>query len=419
MEKHFDLIVAGAGWAGSAAAIAAGRKGLRVLIIDKNNCPGGAAASCLVMPFMRFWTLDPVTEEKHFLARGIFEELGKKLEACGAMPDQRKFNEEYVKLFLEEMLLDAGVTLLYESYLVGAKTEGGRVTGVTVANKSGLTEFTADYFIDGTGDGDLCVMAGCHARLGRESDSLCQPMSLMFRMCNVDTDLFMQEKPAIQEKYKEYQAAGKITNCRENVLTFLTPIPGIVHFNTTRVVKLNPVNGEDVTRANIEARRQIFELIAMLKENFESFKNAELMTSALQMGVRESRMIDGDYILTQEDLLALRRFDDSIAVCNYDIDIHNPEGTGTSHHYFAPGEYYTIPYRCLTPLGKDNLWVAGRCISSTHEAQASYRIMPICCTIGQAAGTAAALACKGKCTSRQISIPELQKDLEAQNLRIR
>ena len=122
----------------------------------------------------------------------------------------------------------------------------------------------------------------------------------------------------------------------------------------------------------------------------------------MEIGVRESRMIEGEYVLTQEDLMACTKFEDGVVCCNYDIDIHNPEGSGTSHYFFEDGEYYTIPYRCLIPRGSRNLLVAGRCISSTHEAQASYRIMPVCCCLGEAAGIAAA-----RCGKENADVPDI------------
>lgn len=417
MKQKYDIIVVGAGFAGVAAAIRAARNGRDVLLLDQGGCPGGTAAACMVIPFMNFWTTDPETGEKIYLCKGIFSEIVQGLEDFGAFARNRVFNEEYLKVVMNRLLLDAGVTLLYQSYLIDAAVENQRITAVTVANKSGKMTFTADCFIDATGDADLAVLAGCPTNLGRDSDHLCQPMTLSFRMCNVDLSLFKEQKPAIQEAYKAAQARGEIKNPRENVLTFLPPVDGVVHFNTTRVVKRSPVDAFDITAAEIEAREQVIEMIDFLRRNFSAFEKAELISTAARIGVRESRMIDGEYRLTQEDLKACARFDDTIAVGNYDIDIHSPDGSGTSHYYFAPGDYYTIPYRCLLPKGIRNLLVAGRCISTTHEAQASIRIMPICCCLGEAAGTAAAMAVDGEV--RKLDIPALQSTLEKQGLVIR
>ena len=167
-----------------------------------------------------------------------------------------------------------------------------------------------------------------------------------------------------------------------------------------------------MTEAEIIARRQVYEIYDFMKKHADGLENSFLMMTAAEIGVRESRMIIGDYVLTEKDCRALTKFEDAIAACNYDIDIHNPEGTGTSHYYFGAGEYYTIPYRSLIPRGVSNMLVAGRCISSDHGAQASYRIMPVVCCIGEAAGSAIGIAAKQGCAVRDISVPELQKILK-------
>ena len=196
----------------------------------------------------------------------------------------------------------------------------------------------------------------------------------------------------ISPLYKKLQAEGKLKNPREDVLIFPTRIPGVLHFNTTRVVRLNPTDPFDVSRAEREAREQVVEMVAFLRENFEAFAHADLLMTAASIGVRESRMLNARYVVTGEELLAGTHYEDGIAAGNYDIDIHSPDGSGTSHHYFPKGVYYTIPYRSMLPQELDNLLVAGRSIGATHEAQASIRIMPICTCLGEAAGVAAAVA---------------------------
>ena len=249
-------------------------------------------------------------------------------------------------------------------------------------------------------------------RLGREPDNLCQPMTLCFRVGNVDVDAFYEGKDSLNEAYKKSLAAGELINPREDILVFRNPAPGVLHFNTTRVVKKDPTDPQDVTEAEIIARRQVLEIYEFMKKYGKGLENSFLMMTAGEIGVRESRMIIGEHVLTEIECKDLTRFEDAIAACNYDIDIHNPEGSGTSHYYFGDGEYYTIPYRSLIPKEADNLLVAGRCISSDHGAQASYRIMPVVCTLGEAAGTAAALAHRDKKGTRDISITELQSILK-------
>ena len=392
--KHYDIIVIGGGFSGVAAAIAAAREGKKVRLIEKYNCLGGAAAFDLVNPFMRYWDYTEGRKEKVMLSCGLFTEMVDRLEAMGGFRtgSRQAFNEEVLKLMLNRMAIEAGVELLFGTTLVDAAREGDTIRAITVTNVGGTYQMSADCYIDATGDANLSMLAGFDCRVGRESDGLCQPMTLCFRLGNVDHEKYLACKPEINPLYKKLRAEGKIQNPREDVLVFNTVLDGILHFNTTRVVKLDPTNAEDVTKAEITAREQVFEMIAFLRENFEAFRDCVLLSTGMQIGARESRMIVGEYTLTQEDLLACTRFPDSIAVCNYDIDIHSPDGSGTSHYYFPDGQYYTIPYRTLIPKGAKNLLVAGRCVSATHEAQASLRIMPTCATLGEAAGVAAAIA---------------------------
>jgi hypothetical protein len=237
-------------------------------------------------------------------------------------------------------------------------------------------------------------------------------MTLCFRVGNVDREKFLAGRPAFQMAYAEAKKAGTITNPREDVLVFKFLVPNVLHFNTTRIVKKNPTDPFDVTKAEIEARRQVEEIYEWLKQNAEGLEDSFLMSTASEIGVRESRMIVGDYVLTEGDCRAFIKFEDGIAACNYDIDIHNPEGSGTSHYYFPEGEFYTIPYRSLIPKNADNLLVAGRCISSDHGAQASYRIMPTVCTLGEAAGVAAGMASVSHKGVREISVEELKSNLK-------
>ncbi len=411
--KKYDLIVAGGGFAGCAAAISAAREGLQVLLIEQANCLGGAPSNCLVNPFMPYST--KINGQRTALCKGLFQEITDRLakftQDHDVALDETIFSEEYLKVILARMAQDAGVELLFRSYLAGVKAENGTVASVTVVNKSGSMELTANYFIDATGDADLAAMAEFPFHLGREEDSLCQPMTLCFRIGNVDLEGYRQTKAQITPLYQEWKQQGKLNNPREDVLIFPTVLEGVLHFNSTRIVKLNPTDALDLTKAEILAREQALELFLFLKENFGCFKNSHLLSTAAQIGVRESRMIDGEYILTGKDLVECRKFEDAIALGNYDIDIHNPEGEGTSHYYFKEGEYYTIPYRSLIPQASRNLLVAGRCISADHEAQASIRIMPIVCCIGEAAGLAAVQAKNADIPVGKVDTEKLREKL--------
>jgi hypothetical protein len=241
-------------------------------------------------------------------------------------------------------------------------------------------------------------------------------MTLCFRLGNVDVERFFESRERLNEIHKQALNNGELINPRENILVFKTPIPNVLHFNTTRVIKLDPTSPEEVTKAELIAREQVYEIYDFMKKHADGLEDSFLMMTASEIGVRESRMIVGDYVLTEQDCRNFAIFDDAVCACNYDIDIHNPEGTGTSHYYFPEGKWYTIPYRSLIPQKADNLLVAGRCISSDHGAQASYRIMPSVCCIGEAAGTAIGLAVKTSSAVRNIDVAELQTVLQKNNV---
>lgn len=413
MKTKYQLIVAGGGWTGVCAAIAAARQGVDVLLVERWNCLGGAASGNLVSPFMRYWTTMPETKEKKMLCNGIFLEICDAMREAGGMKDDddNYFDEEIMKLVMNRMTLAAGVQLLFNTVISGVSVEDGCIRSITCATKAGALTLTADYYIDATGDAELSMLAGVPFRLGRDEDQLCQPMTLCFRMGGVDKEQFRAHRGEINPLYNKFQAEGKIKNIRENVLIFENFNDGVLHFNTTRVVRKNPTDPFDVTEAEIEAREQVFEMQQFLKENIPGFENCRVLSTAMQIGARESRMIEGEYTLTAEEMKDLTVFPDAIATGDYDIDIHNPEGSGTSHYYFNMGEWYTIPYRCMIPKKITNMLVSGRCISSTHEAQASYRIMPIVATLGEAAGTAIGVAAADQTDVRNVDISKVQNIL--------
>ncbi len=408
--KNYDLVVVGGGLSGVAAAVAAAREGLKVLIVERSGALGGALNTALVYPFMRYWT--EKEGERKYLSRGIFEEMVRRHNETYKKKTFKEhyFHTESFKLILDEMTEECGVEVLFHTMLAGVSRKDRNITHLSLCTKAGLIEVAASFYVDATGDGDLMYQAGCDFQLGREKDNLCQPMTTCFRVAGVDEEKLAEQKTLMQEKYKEQQQEGKIQNPRENILLFMGPGKGIVHLNTTRVVRVDPTDPFARSKAEMAARKQVFEMMELFKQ-FSAFENAELVSVATEIGIRESRKLKGEHILSAEELKNCTRFEDSIALGNYDIDIHNPEGAGTSHYYFAPGDYYTIPYRTLLPKEYDNLLVAGRCVSATHEAQASIRIMPICCCLGEAAGVAVSVAKQTDTNTHTLSVKALQQKL--------
>lgn len=408
-ERLCDVFVAGGGPGGFAAAISAARHGADTLLVERYGFLGGMATIGLVNPFMTYWAGDEQIIE------GVLQELTERLSALGAYGkgSRTAFDPEAYKYVCDQMAQEAGVRLLFHTMLTDAVTSGAEITSVEIAGKSGKSRVEAKVYVDGTGDADLALLARARCEMGRPQDGLTQPTTLNFRVCQVDQDR-IPPRDEFNRLYDLAKAEGRLDCPRENVLMFYTTRRGEMHFNQTRITGIDGTSAEDLTRAEIEGRRQAWQFLEFLRRDASGFENAEILVSGPQIGIRESRRVIGDYLLTEEDVLEAHKFDDVIARGSYSIDIHSPTGAGTVIKRLKPGESYDIPYRCLTPLGLDNLLIAGRPISATHEAHSSLRIMPICMAIGQAAGTAAAISVNRGIAPRTLDIAALQVALRSQ-----
>jgi hypothetical protein len=407
LSQH-DVVVVGGGTAGVAAGVAASRNGVDILLIERYGFLGGTMTAGLVNLFMTFHA------GKEQIIHGIFQEIVDRLKRLGGYDERTKaFDVEAMKIVLDQMVRGAGVKLMLHTCAIGVVMQGNTIRGIEIHNKSGRNVVFGKVIVDATGDGDVAVMAGAPYEKGREEDGLTQPMTLIFRMGGVDADR-MPSSQEINRLFKEAKERGEISIPRENVLWFPTTRKGEIHFNTTCIIKVDGTRAEDLTFAEVEARRQMMELVGFLKKNVPGFENAYLLMSAPQIGVRETRRIIGEYVMTGEDILEARKFTDVVARGSYPIDIHSPTGEGTVIKSPPPGSSYDIPYRSLVPKNVENLLVAGRCVSTTHEAQAAIRVIPIVVAIGQAAGTAAALSAKLNVPPRRLDVSLLQKTLREQ-----
>ena len=408
ISQSYDVVVAGGGLAGVMAACSAAREGMRVLIVEKYGFLGGMATAGLVNPFMSFYERGGGNVVAN---AGLFASLLEKVYSLGGSnsPNSHSYMEEFVKLALDRMCAEHGVKVLFHSLLTDAELSGNTIKSITVSGCSGNIRITAPVFVDSTGDADLTAFAGLEYMLGRDIDGLCQPMTLCFRLANVDWKRFDRQKA--QTLYKEMRGNGQLRNPREDILIFNLPVENIMHLNTTRIVGRNPVDVEDLSAAETEAREQVYEMYRFMRENIAGMEDCVLVMSAPETGIRESRRIAGLYELTQEDILTARKFDDRIARGTYSIDIHNPAGTGTVIMNVPDHDYYTIPLRSMIVRGSDNLIVAGRPICSTHEAHSAIRVMPITSCIGEAAGAACALAAKADLPFADVNVNTLQNIL--------
>lgn len=402
MRKKYDVIVIGGGLGGFSAAVSSAKKGASTLLVERYGFLGGMSTAGLVNPFMSY-----KLRGKN-LTSSVFNELISRLEKEGALKeDKHTFDDEIMKFVLDRMIIDYGVELLLHSYFIDVECFNKKINAVFLEGKSGKIKLEGKVIIDSTGDGDVAYRAGAKVEIGRPEDKLCQPMTLCFRIGGILGGLKPQElAKELTEILLNAKRAGEVNQPRENVLIFSTLIPHIYHFNTTRVVAKSGVDVFNLTEAEIEGRRQVLELFRLFQKKSPRFKNAYLIKMACQIGVRETRRVLGQYILTEADVVEARKFEDGIARSNYPIDIHNPAGTGTVIKEVKKGDYYEIPYRCLLPLGFNNLIIGSRCISATHEAHSSIRVMPVVSGIGEAAGMAAAKAARDG-----ISLCDIRGDL--------
>lgn len=405
-----DVLVCGGGPGGLCAAVSAARNGADTMLVERYGFLGGMATAGLVFPFMtRYAGGEQIID-------GIFQELIERLDAKGGYGGPNRsamFDTEVMKSVCDDICLESGVRLLFHTMAVGTEVSNGRIERAIIHNKSGEQGIRASIHVDGTGDADLAYLAGVPCEKGRKGDGLAQPMTLCFRMGGVDTAR-MPDRPGITELYLKARAEGRIDCPRNDVLWFRTMRDDEVHFNTTRIIRADGTNAEDLTKAEIDSRRQVEQYVSFLKSDVPGFENAYLTMTAPQIGIRESRRIVGEYVLTAEDLLSARKFEDCIARGSYNIDIHDPAGGGTVLKRLPPGESYDIPYRSLVPKAIDNLLIAGRPISSTHEAHSAIRIMPIAAAIGEAAGAAAALCVRDNTIPRGLDPALLRQALLAQ-----
>lgn len=443
-HTSYDVIVAGGGIAGVAAAISSARLGAKTLLIERYGFLGGLATAGLVNPFMthRASTGEP-------LIAGLFDELRSKLTELDGLSGST-FDAEAMKTATQEMVLDSGADILLHTWIKGTLVDEGVVRGVTVVNKSGERAYSAKRVIDATGDGDVAVYAGAGFESGGQ-DGLPQAMTMMLDVGDVDlvkVMTYVKDHPD-QMRFPKLAPDADPVKLADGVISVAGyydliemartngdyPIPGDliffisrphrgeVTFNTTHIGEVNGTSAEDLTKAEIEGRRQSQALVRFIRKYVPGFENAHLLQTATQVGVRETRRITGDYKFSADDVVAARKFDDCIARLAYPVDVHSGKGDGYTKEEEQlpavpgvppPGDWYEIPYRCLLPIGVENLLVAGRCVSSTQAGHGAIRIIPCCVAMGQAAGTAAALSLRDNVAPRMLNVETLLKELRAQ-----
>lgn len=440
MDKYinlgtYDVVVFGSGPAGIAAAIAASRLGVRVLIVEQYGFLGGLAATGL--PLLSFHTVSGKQ-----ISRGIAQQLVDELidfgGSCGnifASNDAHVgsmtpiYPEEY-KYFLDLHMKKYGIEVLLHTRLIDAVVCNCRVVQAVLALKEGLGSVSAKNFVDATGDADLIAFAGGEVEIGRKKDGKTQSMTTLFNMAGVDQDtvlkyfseeVFYGIRPGEQTE-SLYHVKGNLGRWREiagtdypftdmdHQLWGMVLRDGQLNLNITDIIDQDALTSKGLTLAEEEGRRQIWRISHFLRKYVPGFEHSFVNFTQVQVGIRETRRIVGIKKLITEDVLGCRHFDDGVVRVGYSIDMHSPDGDGISFKMqHNPDEYYEIPFGCLVPIHLNGVIVAGRCISAEHEALASCRVMVFCMGMGEAAGYAAALASKEDCEIRNIDIHIVQR----------
>lgn len=444
-EKSYDVIVAGGGTTGVFAAIASARNGASTALVEENGFLGGTAACGL--PWMAFHNFD----ERKRIIGGIPYEIITRLRKLGGASDflydpilesTVYVNPHLLKIVLIQICEEAGVHLYLHCLCGETLKEGTAVKGIYLHNRQGCQLLRAKVVVDCTDCCDIAFFAGASIKRGREEDGGIQVASTIFTIGDVDVDQMityfranpLQMRPhklppkelefvieSLKDAplfslgaFKDLIAKAKeegIGFPRDTMIGIVRPCQNEVMLVTTRIEDVNPLDEDNFTRSEVKGYEQILQIMRFVNNYMPGGKKARLISTGHTIGMRETSHIEGDYTLTANDILKGPRFTDAIAIGSYYMDIHTPDTNGLAPMIQPP--IYTIPYRCLLPKGIEGLLVAGRCISATHEALAAVRVIPIAGTMGQAAGTAAALSARHDCTPRNVSTDELRSVLRS------
>lgn len=411
---HYSVIVAGAGPAGICAAVAAARQGAKVALVERYGVVGGNLTAGYVGPILGSVSEGTMRDE---LVRLLGVPDNDMIGRTGKAHDFEK-----AKLLLEEFIAkEKNIDVFLQSTVSDVLKEGNVVKGVVLATNEDIFALTSDIVIDATGDAVVSSLAGAEVKKGRE-DGLMQPVSLEFTIdgvdenraliCIGDVDTVKLGDERFLDYCKRLAGEGKLPEILSAVRLHPTVTSGQRQVNTTQICGVDITKVNEIFKADLELRRQIYVLVDFLREYVPGYEHCRCVASGATTGVRESRRVMGDYVITAEELQEGKKFEDAIVHdALFIVDIHNPAGAGQAEDKIAECKPYDLPYGCFVPRGLENIYVTGRCISGTHRAHASYRVMSICMAMGEAVGVAAAMCSKLNRGTRSLDIAQLRKKL--------
>lgn len=408
-----DVLVLGGGVAGFGAAVAAARAGAKTLIVDSASSIGGMSTTGLMSHFTGSVNSRMYTE--------VLERMRGLRDCCSADAGDATIDPEALKRVYLDMLFESGANVLLYTMACQPIVEDGCVKGAIVENKNGRQAIMAKVIIDGTGDGDIAARAGVPYIVGREDDHAMQPATLMFKIAGVDTQRAVfppSFETLVPTEKGELQAMAKqlLPYPAGHVLLYRTSLPGVVTVNMTNAIGIDGLDAASMTQAERICRSQMPKIVEFLREYAPGYEKCFIISSGAMMGIRETRHFEGEYTLTEQDILERRSFEDWIVrEAQFNFDVHNITGGGLDktgvQAKFPKDNHYEIPYRCCLPRKMEGLLLSGRMISGTHIAHSNYRAMPICLAIGEGCGYAAAQAAKKNISLREVDISCVQAQL--------
>ncbi len=424
LQIEADVIVVGGGPGGLGAAVMAARAGAEVVLVERYGLPGGMASVGEVHPFMPNHVKQQALDHPVYVewVERIHRYLPEDIETrCPYDPEantgsSRMLSKDVAAMAAEDLLLEAGVRVIYHHAVVDVLRSGRMIDALVLGSKSGYSAARAKVYVDCSGDGDVAALAGCGFEQGGPSGHS-QPMTLCFKLSGVDRSR-IPERKELNTLFLAAKERGEINSPREDILSFSYYDEDVVHFNTTRVIHKNAVNGLELAAAELEGHSQMREYIAFFRKYVTGFENAMLHSMAHHIGVRESRRVKGIAYATREVFDKAQKFADGIARIRYMIDIHNPNGSGTEKAFVAPDDFYEVPYGCVVAADVDNLTVGGRPVSVDHALHSSLRVMPSACSLGQAAGMGAALAVRDGVTPAAVDGKKVRAELIKKGARL-
>lgn len=430
LKDEYDIVVAGAGIAGTSAAIKAAAEGGSVLLIEHYPFLGGMSAAGMVSPFMKSWAGDKE------LVKGVYKQIENGLHDIGAMIDNGFYAWAF-RSVANKLIWDNGGDIAFNTDVVEVfKDDNNRIRSLKLATSSGIKEIGGEVFVDATGDGQLLALGNFPWLKGDEQSGKMQALTLFFRMGGIDVpkvaEYTKQHKQDFLEwmdfKYdfsrivsiagfkgplKKAQQEGRVSKELEYIFFTTLPATGEASFNTTNIVGIDASTSGELTRAEIVGHQQVAQVVDLLQQEIPGFEQSFLIDTGIQVGVRETRRAQSDYMMSGEDVMKHARFEEPVARASYGIDIHDPEKGESRLEHLQRGAYYEVPKGSLMVRDAENLMVAGRCIGATWEGHSALRVQPTASATGEACGAIGALAVKNNQPIREVPYAQIRERIRS------